>query len=126
VFIGVHPWLKFFAPPRLCVKFDTAAQQHRPTGIILLILLVDSFVPTHSALRAFVFNKFLSLFPKQLKSVSTLARAARTKFAEPIRRRDAAIHEDVAAGDERAVSTHEECADRSYLVGSASASGRNA
>ncbi len=52
-----------------------------------------------------------------------LARAARTKFAEPIGRRHSAIHEDIAAGDKRAVSTHEECADRSHLVGSASASG---
>ena len=40
-----------------------------------------------------------------------IARAARTKFAEPIGRRYSAIHKKVAAGDKRAVRTHEECAD---------------
>ena len=53
-----------------------------------------------------------------------IARAARTKFTEPIRGCHSAIHEEVAAGDKRAVSTHEECADRSHFVGSAGSSGR--
>src|SRR5271166_4424031 len=47
-----------------------------------------------------------------------------SEFAEPISRRYSAIHEEVAAGDERAVCTHEKCADSSYFVGSASSSSR--
>src|SRR5208337_3713971 len=47
-----------------------------------------------------------------------------SEFAEPISRRYSAIHEEIAAGDKRALRTHEKCADSSYFVGSASSSRR--
>ena len=47
-----------------------------------------------------------------------------SEFTKPISRRYSAVHEEVAASDERAVRTHEECAHGSYLVGGASTSRR--
>jgi len=60
----IRVWLCAFAVCRLCVEFETAAQQHRPTRAM------DSLAPARSALRAFGFAEFLSRFPKQLKSVN--------------------------------------------------------
>ena len=40
----------------------------------------------------------------------------RRQFPVPVRRGDAAIHQEVAAGDERAVGAHEQRADVSDLV----------
>ena len=46
------------------------------------------------------------------------------EFAVEVGGGDAAVHEEVAAGDERAIGTHEQGAERSDLVGGAGAPGR--
>jgi len=47
-----------------------------------------------------------------------------SEFAEPISRRYSAIHEEVAAGDKRAVRPHEERTDSSDLVRSSRSASR--
>ncbi len=48
----------------------------------------------------------------------------RCEFAEPIGRRDSAVHEEIAAGDKRTVSTHEQRANNSHFIRCARASRR--
>jgi hypothetical protein len=53
------------------LRFDVAAQQHRPTEFDISSGLRqpnDSLALARSALRAFSFAEFLSQFPKLLKS----------------------------------------------------------
>ena len=49
---------------------------------------------------------------------------SRGEFAEAVRGCDAAVHEEVAAGDEGAVGSHQEGADGADFVGGAAAAGR--
>ena len=57
-------------------------------------------------------------------SASTAPRSLRSEFAVPVGSGHAAVHEEVAAGDERAIRAHEQRADGSDLVRSAGAPGR--
>src|SRR5579862_10046357 len=47
----------------------------------------------------------------------------RGELAVEVRRGDSTVHEEVAAGDERSVATHEQCADGSDFVRGAAAAG---
>ena len=51
--------------------------------------------------------------------------SSRSEFTERVGRRYTAIHEEVVAGDKRAVSAHQECADGSHLVRGAGSPGRS-